>query len=87
MNHSHFQRRSGVFNCRFCGRLTRDVNGSNGSTLLCEECEEGLQWENGGNDTDDEANKVTCFANANAAFQRAVNKGGVIEGFTKQVAA
>ena len=41
MSNSHFKRHSAVFNCRHCGRKTRDVNGNNGSVELCEDCNEG----------------------------------------------
>jgi hypothetical protein len=84
MGNSHFQRRSAVFECRHCGRLTRDVNGSNGCVRLCEDCEDGCQWENGGTDTDDTTKRDACFAKANECFQRAVNKGGTIEGYAAQ---
>jgi len=35
----HFKKGSGCFKCRLCGKLTRDVNGYNGSIELCELCD------------------------------------------------
>lgn len=82
MSNSHFKQRSAVFSCRRCGRLTRDVNGSNGSVQMCEDCEQGSMWENGAYDTDEEAKQADCYKRADEYFQAAVNKGGTIEGFS-----
>lgn len=86
MAHTHFRRGSGAFRCRHCKRLTRDTNGSNGDLELCDDCSEGFMWDNGGNDTDDAAKKAECFTKADAHFQAAVDKGGVIEGYASKVA-
>lgn len=43
--HSHFQRGSGVFVCRVCGRNTRNT-GDNGAIHLCEQCYEIAGYEN-----------------------------------------
>lgn len=82
MAHNRFKLGSAVFACRHCGRRTRDTNGDNGSVELCEDCNEGCMWDNGGNDTDDKAKRAECFAKADEHFQRAVNRGGTIKGYT-----
>lgn len=82
MSNSHFKRKSAVFECRHCGRRTRDTNGDNGRTGLCEDCYEGSMSENGWCDTDDEAEKAQCDRDMREAYQRAVDKGGVIDGYT-----
>jgi hypothetical protein len=84
MSNSHFKRGSGVFTCRHCKRRTRDTDGDNGSVELCADCHQGCMYENGGNDTSDEKERDDCFALADACFQRAVNKGGTINGFSKE---
>lgn len=86
MNNSHFKQRSGVFSCRRCGRLTRDVNGCNGGVQMCEDCEQGSMWENAAYDTDDEAKQAECYKKADECFQSAANKGGALEGFASQQA-
>ena len=86
MSYSRFKKGSGVFSCRHCKRRTRDTNGSNGNAELCADCDEGFLYENGGNDTSDAAERATCFARSDAAFNRAVGKDGVIEGFPKEAA-
>lgn len=81
MRNSRFKLGSAVFSCRHCGRRTRDTNGDNGSVELCEDCYEGCCYENGANDACDPDEAAGCRRIADAHFQRAVNKGGVIEGY------
>jgi len=83
MSNSHFKKSSAVFECRHCGRRTRDTDGSNGSVQLCEDCNEGCMQENGMNDTDDEEVAAQYEKDMRECFQRAVNKGGVIEGYAR----
>lgn len=83
MSNRYFKKDSGVFSCRRCSRRTRDTTGDNGSVELCEDCYDGCMYENGGNDASDEAERDECFARADACFQRAVNKGGTIEGYSR----
>ena len=71
-----------VFACGICGRKTRNV-GDNGAAGLCPECDESSMIENGisdglyadGKELDDAESMLQ------ALNQRAVNKGGVIEGY------
>lgn len=83
MGNARFKRFSAVFDCRHCGRKTRDTNGSNGSLRLCEDCEDGCMQENGMNDTSNPEESAQYEKDMRAAFQRAVDKGGRIEGYTK----
>ena len=80
----YFKKGSAVFNCDHCNRLTRDTMGDNGRLGLCEDCYSGLESENGAMDSKDSAEQKDYQDGANEAFQLAVNKGGVIEGFTKR---
>jgi len=81
-NNRHFKRFSAVFKCRICGRSTRDTNGDNGGVLLCEDCFEGAEQENGYNDASDPASRAQYERGMRECFQRAVNKGGKIKGYT-----
>lgn len=81
---SLFKRGSAVFVCRICGRRTRDTNGSNGYIELCQDCYEGAEQENGFNDTSDPEQKAQYEKDMRTCYQRAVNKGGKIAGYTKQ---
>jgi hypothetical protein len=83
---SLFKRGSGMFKCRHCTRNTRDTGSDNGDVEMCPDCYQGCMWENGGNDASTEAERDECFAKADAHFQQAVDKGGVIEGFTRSAA-
>lgn len=49
MARSHFSLGQSTFNCRCCGRLTRDV-GDNGSLELCPHCFQMAGWDNQHND-------------------------------------
>lgn len=42
----HFQRGSGCYACRTCGKLTRDVNREEGQAQLCATCYERAGDEN-----------------------------------------
>lgn len=84
MKHNRFKKHSATFNCRICGRLTRDVNGSNGDLQLCEDCEEGSMQENGMLDTSDPELAAQYERDMRACFQRAVNRGGKIKGYTPE---
>lgn len=79
-----FKKHSGVFRCRHCTRRTRDTNGDNGNVELCEDCYEGCMQENGYNNSSDPGLKADYEKGMRECFQRAVNNGGVIEGYTKQ---
>ena len=73
-----------VYACRICNRNTRDT-GDNGSVELCPECNEAAMCENSLSDdyegmTVTEREKLT--ARINSYKQKAVNKGGTIQGFT-----
>lgn len=81
MSNSYFKKFSAVFACGHCGRRTRDTNGDNGRAGVCEDCHQGFMWNNGGMDASDDQERADCFAQADACFQRAVNRGGRIEGF------
>ena len=82
MSNRHFRRGSAAFKCRHCGRLTRDTNGDNGGVLLCEDCYEGCMQENGYLNSEGEE-QAQYKRDMDACFQRAVDKGGVIDGYTK----
>jgi len=82
MSNSHFKRHSALFNCRHCGRPTRDTNGDNGSVELCEDCHDGCMQENGFMNSEGEE-QAQYERDMRECFQRAVNKGGVIEGYEK----
>ncbi len=84
MNRNRFQKHSGLFTCRHCARQTRDVNGSNGGVRLCEDCEQGCMQENGMLDSSDPAVIAQYERDMRECFQRAVNKGGRIAGYTPQ---
>ena len=79
---SRFKRGSAVFACIHCTRLTRDTNGDNGKAEMCEDCYEGSMQENGMLDGGELAAQYE--ADMRACYQAAVNKGGVIDGYTKQ---
>ena len=81
MNGRHFKRGSAAFACRNCGRGTRDVNGSNGNARLCEDCEAGSMQENGMLDSSDPELAAQYARDMRACFQRAVDKGGKIDGY------
>lgn len=78
---NRFQRGSAAFECRHCKRLTRDTNGDNGGVRLCEDCYDGCSQENGMNDSADPELKAQYERDMRACFQRAVNKGGKLEGY------
>jgi hypothetical protein len=84
MANDRFKRGSGVFQCRHCTRQTRDTNGDNGRAELCEDCYDGCAQDNGYCDTSDPIEKAQFKRDADACFQRAVNKGGVLPGYTQQ---
>ena len=84
MANNRFKLGSAVFTCRHCTRRTRDTNGDNGRVELCEDCHEGCMYENGANDTGDAAEAAGLRRIADAHFQRAVKKGGTIEGYASQ---
>lgn len=84
MGNRYFKKGSAAFNCRNCGRLTRDVDGSNGSVELCEDCNEGCMQENGMLDSSAPELIAQYEKDMRACFQRAVNKGGKIDGYTPQ---
>lgn len=77
----HFKYGSGVFECKHCGRRTRDTNGDNGNVAMCEDCYEGSMQENGMLDGDELAAQYE--RDMRACYQRAVNKGGVIAGYVR----
>lgn len=78
---NRFRRGSAAFECRHCGRLTRDTTGDNGSVTLCEDCYDGCSQQNGMNDSGDPALAAQYERDMRACFQRAVNRGGKIEGY------
>jgi hypothetical protein len=80
---SKFKRGSAAFKCIHCARLTRDTNGDNGRAKMCEDCYEGSMQENGYMNSED-AERDQYKASMRACYQAAVNKGGVIDGYTKQ---
>ena len=84
MGNRYFKKFSAAFECRYCGRLTRDVNGSNGSVQMCEDCEQGCMQENGFMDSSDPELKAQYERDMRECFQAAVNKGGTIEGYVRQ---
>jgi len=52
MNNSHFQRGSGSYTCRSCGRKTRATGrGDNENIRLCAECYDLMGMDNHCNDT------------------------------------
>ena len=73
-----------VYACRICTRNTRDTN-DNGSVELCPECFEWSSLENGLSDDNlygtPEGDKME--AQIAELKQAAVDKGGVIAGFTR----
>ena len=79
---SRFKRGSAVFKCINCTRMTRDTNGDNGKAEMCEDCYERSMQENGMNDSPELAAQYE--ADMHDCYQAAVNKGGVIAGYTKQ---
>ncbi len=83
MDNRRFKKDSAVFACIHCGRNTRDVNGDNGKAEMCIDCYEGSMQENGLLDGGEFAAQYE--ADMRACYQSAVNKGGVIAGYTKQV--
>lgn len=83
MSNSHFKKRSAVFKCRNCTRRTRDTNGDNGSVELCEDCNEGCMQENGFLNTEHPEEKAQYEKDMRECFQRAVDKGGVIDGYIR----
>lgn len=84
LSRRHFKKGSGVFACHHCRRRTRDTTGDNGDVRLCEDCYDGCMYDNGANDSSDADETANLRRIAAAHFQRAVNKGGVIEGYTPQ---
>lgn len=82
MTNRYFKKHSALFNCRYCHRLTRDTTGDNGSAELCEDCYDGCMQENGYMNSEGEE-QAQYERDMRACFQRAVNKGGVIEGYVK----
>jgi hypothetical protein len=71
-----------VFKCRICGRMTRDVE-DNGNVDLCPDCYLGATYENGYEDASDPETAAYYEAKMREAYQRAVDKGGSIAGYTK----
>lgn len=80
---SRFKRGSAVFKCINCTRLTRDTNGDNGKAELCEDCYDGSMQENGFMNSEGDE-KAQYELDMRACYQRAVNKGGVIDGYVAQ---
>ena len=81
MKNNRMRLGSGIFNCRICGRKTRDTNGENGDLELCEECFYGSMYENGWNDNEglDDVYAEECRVKMEEYYQRAVNLGGNIK--------
>ena len=84
MSNSHFKLGSGVFACLNCTRQTRDTNGDNGKAEMCEDCHQGVMWDNGAYDSNDAGTVADYQGRADACYQQAVNKGGKIEGHAPQ---
>lgn len=82
MGNRYFKPGSAAFNCRNCGRLTRDVEGSNGNAQLCVDCNEGFMQENGAADSSDSELIAQYEKGMHECFQKAVNKGGKIDGYS-----
>lgn len=55
-NNSRFQRGSGVYTCRCCGKQTRETGQCESSCELCLACYEESGWENTHSDNDHENN-------------------------------
>lgn len=51
--HSRFQRGSGCYTCRLCGKQTRDTGHDEASCQLCRRCYEFASWENTHSDEHD----------------------------------
>jgi hypothetical protein len=83
MMNRYFKKHSAVFDCLNCGRKTRDVNGSNGGVGLCEDCEAGSEQLNGVLNGGTPEEVAQYKRDMHACFQRAVDKGGMIEDYTK----
>lgn len=83
MSNSHFKKHSAVFECRHCQRRTRDTTGDNGDVQLCEDCYSGCEQENGFLNTSNPEERAQYERYMRECFQRAVNRGGVIAGYTK----
>lgn len=78
-----FKARSGCFECGICGRATRRT--SSGNTNLCPQCDEASMAENAISDYGDEMSAEELAgqeARIKQLYQQAVDKGGVIEGYT-----
>jgi len=60
MAQNRFKRGSGCFNCRVCGRLTRDTGNDNGNVGLCPECLELSGQQNEHSDRRHQGNFDQC---------------------------
>jgi hypothetical protein len=80
-NFARFQRGSALFNCRSCGRATRETGGDHGSIELCAECFDWSSAENtlndGGYETDEERAYLVGFIAQKR--REAVAKGGRLD--------
>lgn len=71
---SHFQRGSGVYACRCCGRNTRSTGGDGAGVHLCDECFELAGYENLAQD--DEPFSEADKAEVRRLVKAIVEKGG-----------
>ena len=77
-NRRHFQRGYGVFECRVCGRKTR--NPDHGGTELCSQCFEIAGLDNMVNDNALEGDaKAKVVAECNIYLAEIAEKGGDVE--------
>ena len=78
MAERHFRKNSTTFNCRSCGRLTRDTTGTN--QQLCPQCDAWTMIENTILDEDlDSAELAEAEARIAKLKAEAVAKGGRFE--------
>lgn len=82
MSTKHFSKGSATFHCHVCNRLTRDTQGTN--VELCAECYEVAGIENELSDNCYNGTAAEAQKEIDVLNQRAVNKGGVIPGYTKE---
>lgn len=82
MSTKHFSKGSATFHCHVCNRLTRDTQGTN--VELCAECYEVAGIENELSDNCYNGTAAEAQKEIDVLNQRAVNKGGVILGYTKE---
>jgi hypothetical protein len=77
--HSHFQRGSGCFDCRSCGRRTRDTGVQSIGAKVCTDCYELAGMDNACNDNGTSPADEGYTAEIAARLANIAKRGGDVE--------